>query len=37
MSEPIKPSRSGNHLDSQTWDALKAAGFSEADRRMTSL
>lgn len=31
MSEPIKPSKSGNHLDTDTWDALKAAGFSESD------
>jgi len=31
MSEPVKPSKSGQHLDTNTWDALKAAGFSEAD------
>jgi len=31
MSSQTRPSKSGNHLDAETWDALKAAGFSEDD------
>jgi len=31
MSESIKPSKSGTYIDVDTWDALKAAGFSDAD------
>ena len=26
-----KPSKSGTHIDTATWDAMKAAGFSEAE------
>jgi hypothetical protein len=31
MTTNNQPSKSGKYLDSDTWDAMKAAGFSEAE------
>lgn len=31
MCENTKPSKSGNYLTSEQWDAMKAAGFSEEE------
>ena len=31
MSKRVEPSKSGKFLDVETWDAMKAMGFTEAE------